>query len=377
MLGQGPSEWKAWRRANRVLVPNLKGASLSRAQLDDFDLKDADLESCVLEGAHLRETNLTRANLKFASLAGAYLGACTLMDAKMQGAMLVGCQATRAFLRGADLTAASLAAANLAGANFSHACLVGADLRGANLGGADVSGSNFDGARFAYTSLGDLDLSAVRGLDTVDHRGPSSIGVDTIFKSRGRIPTAFLRGAGVPNALLDYVTALAQTAEPINFFSCFISHSHADHEFCARLHAALEREGTRVWFAPEDMKGGAKIHEQIESAIQVFDRLLLVLSSASMSSNWVATEVAHARRRESREQRQILFPIALVAFDEIRRWQSFDADTGTDIARDVRQYFIPDFSGWRDPLQFEHALARLLRDLRATDTPKPSPPFEA
>jgi len=114
---------------------------------------------------------------------------------------------------------------------------------------------------------------------------------------------------------------------------------------------------------------GEKIYEQIESAIQVFDRLLLVLSSASMASDWVATEVAHARKRESRECRQILFPISLVAFEEIRHWQSFHADTGQDVGRAVRTYFIPDFSGWRDPVQFERALARILRDLRSTDVP--------
>jgi uncharacterized protein YjbI with pentapeptide repeats len=366
-LSQGPSEWRTWRNLNRVSAPDLSGAWLARAVLDDFDLKDANLESCDLQGAHLRETNLTRANLKFAVLSGADLGAATLTDAKMQSAMLIGSQVGRAYLQGVDLTAARLTNSNFAGSNLKHACLVRADLRGVNLGGADLSEANLDCARLAYTSLCDLDLSEVRGLETVDHRGPSSIGVDTIFKSRGKIPAAFLRGAGVPGALVDYVAALAGAAEPIQFFSCFISHSHADHEFCARLHEALEQLGTRVWFAPEDMKGGKKIHEQIESAIQMFDRLLLVLSPASMSSNWVATEVAHARQRESREGRQILFPIALIDFDQIRRWQSFDAETGKDMAREVREYFIPDFSSWRDPVQFERTLARLLRDLRATE----------
>jgi hypothetical protein len=80
-------------------------------------------------------------------------------------------------------------------------------------------------------SLGDVDLSDVRCLETIEHRGPSSIGVDTLFKSRGQIPAAFLRGAGVPNAIVNYVATLAGTVEPTQFLSCFISHSHADHEF--------------------------------------------------------------------------------------------------------------------------------------------------
>jgi hypothetical protein len=37
----------------------------------------------------------------------------------------------------------------------------------------------------------------------------------------------------------------------------------------------MRAEQLRVWFAPEDIKGGEKLHEQIERAIQLHDRLLL------------------------------------------------------------------------------------------------------
>ena len=39
------------------------------------------------------------------------------------------------------------------------------------------------------------------------------------------------------------------------------------------------------WFAPHDIQGGRKIHEQIDEAIRVYDKLLLILSDASMNSN--------------------------------------------------------------------------------------------
>jgi hypothetical protein len=40
-----------------------------------------------------------------------------------------------------------------------------------------------------------------------------------------------------------------------------------------------------AWFAPHNIQGGKKIHEQIDEAIRVYDRLLLILSENSMSSS--------------------------------------------------------------------------------------------
>ena len=67
-------------------------------------------------------------------------------------------------------------------------------------------------------------------------------------------------------------------------------------------------------------RGGKKLIEQIDRAIQVNDRLLLVLSEHSMNSEWVKTELRKARQAELREQRQKLFPIRLVSIDRIRAW---------------------------------------------------------
>ena len=44
-----------------------------------------------------------------------------------------------------------------------------------------------------------------------------------------------------------------------------------------------------------------------------------------------------------------------------------DADTGQDLAKEVREYFIPDFSNWKDHDAFEKAFERLLHDLRAEE----------
>jgi hypothetical protein len=57
----------------------------------------------------------------------------------------------------------------------------------------------------------------------------------------------------------------------------------------------LQANGVRCWFAPHDIQGGRKIHDQIDEAIRLYEKLLLVLSDASMTSVWVKTEIANAK----------------------------------------------------------------------------------
>lgn len=125
-----------------------------------------------------------------------------------------------------------------------------------------------------------------------------------------------------------------------------------------------------MWFAPEDVKGGEKLHEQIDQAIQIHDRLLIVLSENSLQSEWVMTEIRRARQVEIRENRRKLFPIRLVSFETIQSWKCFDADSGKDLAVEVREYFVPDFSDWKNRDAFENAFAKLLRDLKAQQAKK-------
>jgi hypothetical protein len=43
----------------------------------------------------------------------------------------------------------------------------------------------------------------------------------------------------------------------------------------------------------------------------------------------------------------MLFRITLVPFARVKEWKCFDADTGIDSAREIREYFVPDFSNWK------------------------------
>jgi hypothetical protein len=320
-------EWNTWRTSNPTLLPDLHGA----------DLHGADLTFADLHGANLGEANLRRANLYAVKLTGADLG-----DANLGWANLYRAHLTGACLYGADLT----------GADFEDATLVGADFRKGHLGGAVLY----------ETIFGNTNLKDVQGLDACRHEGPSIIDHRTLAKS-GPLPLPFLRGCGLPDQYIEYLPSLFNQA--MQFYSCFISYSTKDEAFAERLCADLQNNGVRCWFAPHNIQGGKKIHEQIDKAIRAYDRLLLIISEASMNSEWVKTEIANARQKERDTGKRVLFPISLVPFETIRGWTLFDADFGNDLAREIRQYFIPDFSDWKNHDNYQHAHDRLLKDLKA------------
>ena len=56
-----------------------------------------------------------------------------------------------------------------------------------------------------------------------------------------------------------------------------------------------------------------------------------------------------------------------MSYDELKDWELFDADSGTDLAAEVRSYFVPDFSNWKDHDSYKKAFDKLLKDLKATE----------
>ena len=211
---EGIREWNERRRTGEA-IPDLSGANLRLAHLRSADLRGADLRSADLIGANLSYAD------SYADPRGAYFAA-------------------------ADLIHAYLSGANLSGANLSLADLSYADLSGANLSYADLIGANLGDALCNTTIFADVDLSEVRGLDSIKHRGPSTIGIDTLFRSQGNIPEAFLRGCGVPDALIVQQRALVGAMEPIQFYSCFISYSTKNQRSGKRDRYDIVKLGSRA-----------------------------------------------------------------------------------------------------------------------------------
>ncbi|MFL6281910.1 MAG: toll/interleukin-1 receptor domain-containing protein [Pyrinomonadaceae bacterium] len=320
LLKQGIEVWNKWISENHGVSPDF-----SEADLRDLSL-GAVSKNGVMHGATFKDANFNKALLSGVTLDGA------------------------------NLVGANFSEANLSGVTLTHTLMFNT-----NFSFADLSHADFTASVWMRVILGDTDLRGAKGLEETDHFAPSVIDHQTFIRS-GKLPTSFLRKCGLPDNLIEYFPSLL-LSEPIQFNSCFISYSHKDEDFVRRLYSRMREAELRVWFAPEDIQGGQKIHEQIYQAIQIHDRLLIVLSENSLKSEWVMTEIRKARKVELKENRRKLFPIRLVSFEIIQDWECFDADTGKDLAVEIREYFIPDFSNWKDHDAFEAAFKRLLNDL--------------
>lgn len=347
ILRQGVEVWNQWREDYPHIRPDLSFSDLSR-----LDLYLVNFERANLRGAGCYGCSFTDA---------VFFGA-DLRDAKFIDAELFLSNFRQAQCCNANFSGADLSLTNLMGANFD-----GSELSRADLFGAWVDHCSFNAAQAEETLFANVDLSLARGLETIVHAGPSTVGIDTMYASKGKIPVEFLRGCGVPESLISYIPSLVEAEGGIQFHSCFISFSHSDIEFVRKLHGKMRASHLRVWFAPEDIQAGKKIHEQIDRAIRMHDKLLVVLSNQSLRSEWVKTELRKAILAERRTGRRKLFPLRLVDMDTLQQWECFDADSGKDLGVEIREYFIPDFSSWRDETEFDSNFARLLKDLRSSD----------
>jgi TIR domain/Pentapeptide repeats (8 copies) len=229
-----------------------------------------------------------------------------------------------------------------------------ANLSGANLSEAKLSEANLNGAAFYETILGNVDLRQTIGLDTCKHFGPSTIDFRTLSLS-GNLPIPFLRGCGLPESLIEYLPSLR--GEALQFYSCFISYSSKDQMFADRLYADLQNAGVRCWFAPHDLPIGAKTWDAIDEAIRLRDKLLVILSKASIGSDWVEDEVNKAYAEERDRKTTVLFPV---------RIDNVVMTTQEPWARKLRdQRNIGDFRQWRSVARYSKSLERLLRNLKS------------
>ena len=205
ILKHGVKVWNRWREENPAIRPDLAIA----------DLENADLE---------------RANLAHAELAHAHFAHAHLVGARLRGAFMPGADLRSANLRSSDFVASILTNARLEGAKLQHAQLMNASLSDVDLRGADLGQANM-----LRTTIDGTNLSETLGLETVVHRGPSTIGTPTLEltasglfnkdRRRGEIET-FYRAAGIEEHIIEYFRSWNRPA--VQFYSSFISYSHAD-----------------------------------------------------------------------------------------------------------------------------------------------------
>ena len=286
----------------KLPAADLRHDNLSSADLTGGDFRMADMSGANLNGAHLFRASLPRANLTGAQLVGCSLTRANLTNAVMAHAFLKGADLSYASLSYADLERADLSGANLTGADFSWANLSHADLRGAhltsaaltmtNLTGADLRGarivkSDFESsilhrATAGGTLFANCDLRSVIGLDSMLHGAPSTISLDTLARSGGRIPRLFLQGAGVAEPLIAAQDVL--TAERRTYPTVLLLGSMADSGLAERLSEDLSEARIPTWALYPDDEDALNTGESSLDHIVYYDRLALVCTDAALEN---------------------------------------------------------------------------------------------
>ncbi len=337
---------------------NLKGANFAGATLDGANLRGADLQGADLRGAKLVRADLSRADLRLADLA----------ESELRGADLRG-----ADLSGANLGKASLHSATLHGADLRGADLTHANLRETNLADARIDDANFTEAIVGGTVFADLDLRGAKGLESLRHSSPSTVGTDTLSRSIGKIPEIFLRGCGfmlweiLAAQEYDHALSPAQTAELHDRIlkaraqtrfprkRILISYSESDSRFVDELHRVLTSRGVFSWLGPHPSQGAFR-HRQSRLAIQHDLTFLLVLSEHSGRSDWAEHEVRLVRKLEKSLGEDILCPVSL---DETWR----DSPWQGRILEKTGAEGVLSFADWQDKGALEKQCLLLLNGL--------------
>lgn len=332
-LKEGPDVWNRWRRnATNQVRPDLSGSNLK-----ELDLQGADLSNAIFIETRLDGTNLARANFS-----GAILN-----DASLQ----------HSFLRRANLQWASLA-----GADLRNADLTEADLTGVNLGWALLSGSQFHQAVLAYTSFCNVDLSCIEGLKSVEHRGRSTVGTDSLSITARNLANKpcrrsdfviFLERCGVSR--LEIKRFLEGEWGQDKMCSAFISYATADEEFAELLYKHLSQHSVACWKADPNLKVGDEIFPVVKGAVRGHDKFILCCSEKALSSYWVRAEIQAALTRERESGDRIILPLMLD--DAFNKWEG-------PVASELRERKAADFRQWRDAQQFALSLEKLVTALR-------------
>ncbi|HEY0756534.1 MAG TPA: toll/interleukin-1 receptor domain-containing protein [Ktedonobacteraceae bacterium] len=291
---------------------HLAGMDLRRANLSEADLRSTNLSESNLEGANLRKANLTQANLN-----GTNLESTNLSEATLSKAILIG--------------------ANLSGTHFNH--------------------TNLSGATLGDTIFARVDLRKIKGLAELHHWSPSRVVLHTVLLPQDESALHFLRGAGVPE---DWVALYSATMlAPIQYHACFLCYDQQDEILARRLHADLQDQGIRCWFAAKEMSGEPGKQFQIDGPLHLQEKKLLLLSEYSLNSAWVIEEIRLALEKEIHQQRPILF---LVCVDK------GVMETAQVWATKLRRTcYTANFTDWANPQAYQHIFEQLLRDLRRAD----------
>ncbi|MAG94555.1 MAG: hypothetical protein CMJ48_12530 [Planctomycetaceae bacterium] len=341
-------------RQARLMRADLTRADLTRSELGQAVLQGADLTQAVLIGADLTETNLVRtrlprANLSRTSIKQSVMRSAVLRAADLSNATLTDVDLADASLRNAECSGAVLTDVDLTEADLTNACFDGAQLKrvrfnGANLTGCRFGGASFSECRFGWSVLGNIDFGQSVGLETSVHDAPSTVGIDTLDRSLGKIPETFLLDAGLAS---ETIARFSDDESPlIRRPVCLISHTENELAFAKTMQKILRQKGVLCWRDekpndPEEYDRGLYLARP-----HLWDAILFCATRQFLSGPWVEDEHTIAVRKEEAAPKTrnkptpALFVLLLDSYLNSGSWDS-------PLRPDLSKRAAGDFLSWR------------------------------
>jgi hypothetical protein len=194
-------------------------------------------------------------------------------------------------------------------------------------------------------------------LEFARHTGPSTIGLDTLAKSGGRIPRKFLEDAGVAAPLMEAQDLIMGVNR--DFPSVLTIGSMEDGNLAGRLRDSLRAAQIPCWSIAADDESRLQTGETILAHTVYFDKLVLLCTESSLQSPQARrymSELAGGKGPEFQSN------ITSLAADVL-----FDA-RDDELCGRLKQGEVIDFRGWEENGVFEAAVASLI-DILSSPSP--------
>lgn len=364
---KGTASIAEWRKKNPKVRLDLSGANLSHIELSRADLSDADLSGVDLSEALMAWAILNSANLSGASLSKTNLGFCCLVAANLSKADFSEAKLFEANLTAANLTQASFRNSNLNYALLKFPTLSETDLTRANLTctvfySCNFADVNVTQATMHHTVISDSMLFGGKGLETVNHTGPSYVDISTLLDSfsvaGGCLPPnleTFLLGIGVPKQLLD---GMPQVAVEIKYCSCFVAYGEPDKFYAERLKKDFVAKGLSCWVYSLDSTPGERTWPEISRRRREAEKMIVLCSAKSLVRSGVLKEI----EEQIDENPDKLVPISL---DDTWKAAGFPVRRG---ARDLKPFLLErNYADFSDEKKYKQEFERLLRGLKKSE----------
>ncbi len=116
----------------------------------------------------------------------------------------------------------------------------------------------------------------------------------------------------------------------------FVSHSHADADFCRAFVQGLRAHGVDVWYDEHNLDSGAMRHA-IERELESREHFIVILSPASVASDWVNAEIDGALDLLREQRLRTFLPVVGSKCSVpllLRRYKRLEAEDGAALAVD-------------------------------------------